>query len=144
MKDPHDNATPSAGAVAVTALFRLAKLTGCADLLPHAEVTMRLSHALMEQHPGAAAQMLIAADFWLGPVREFAVLGSGEGVHRILRAIHGRFIPNKVVAGGSAPLPLLENRDTGPTGARLYVCENFACQAPLDGPEAAEAALTGL
>ena len=41
-KDPHDNATPSGNAMAVTALLRLAKLTGRADLRDKAEGTLRL------------------------------------------------------------------------------------------------------
>ena len=36
-KDPHDNATPSGNAMAVTALLRLAKLTGRSDLQDKAE-----------------------------------------------------------------------------------------------------------
>ena len=36
-KDPHDNAMPSGNAMAVTALLRLAKLTGRADLHDKAE-----------------------------------------------------------------------------------------------------------
>ncbi len=142
-KGPHDNATPSAGAVAVTALFRLAKLTGKHDLVAHAERTMRQAHGLMQQHPGAAGQMLLAADFWLGPVREYALIGDEAGVRRVLAAIHRRFEPNKVVAWshGPSPLPLLAGKDAGPQDVRLYVCEGFACHAPIDGAEAAEAAL---
>ena len=55
-------------------------------LLTHAERTMRQSHALMEQHAGAAAQMLIAADFWLRPVREFVVMGSEARPKGVLHA----------------------------------------------------------
>src|SRR5262249_20360130 len=74
-KDPHDNAIPSGNAMAVTALLRLAELTGRADLRDKAEATLRLYRGLLGSHPLATGQMLIALDFFLGPVTEFAVVG---------------------------------------------------------------------
>ena len=148
-KDPHDNAMPSGNAVAVTALLRLAKLTGRADLRDKAETTLRLYGGLMKEHPTATGQMLIALDFDLGPVEEFAVVGdpAAEETRRVLRAIRRRFDPDKVVAlrPASGPvredlLPLLADK-TAQGAATLYVCRDFACQAPLVGAEAVEAAL---
>ena len=77
-KDPHDNATPSGNAMAVTALLRLAKLTGRNDLRDKAERTLGLFRGIMEASAMAAAQMLIAYDFYLGPVQEFAIVGDPE------------------------------------------------------------------
>ena len=147
-KDPHDNATPSAGAVAVTALFRLVRLTGRTDLLGHAERTMRMQGELMRTHPSAAAQMLIAADFWLGPVRELALIGdpADEATRRAVRAVHRRFDPLKVVAlgrpGQEAPasLPLLAGKPAR-EGVALYVCQDMACGEPVVGVEAIEETL---
>jgi uncharacterized protein YyaL (SSP411 family) len=149
-KDPHDNATPSGNAMAVTALLRLVKLTGRADLRDKAETTLRLYRGLLASHPMAAGQMLIALDFHLGPVQEFAVVGdpSAPDTRRVLRAIRGGFRPNKVVAlqpatGAAAEddlLPLLAGK-TARGAVTTYVCQDFACQAPLVGAEAVEAAL---
>jgi uncharacterized protein YyaL (SSP411 family) len=149
-KDPHDNATPSGNAMAVTALLRLVKLTGRMDLRDKAEATLGLYRGLLASHPLAAGQMLIALDFHLGPVQEFAVVGdpSAEDTRRVLRAIRGGFRPNKVVAlkpaSGAAVeddlLPLLAGK-TARGAVTTYVCQDFACQAPLVGAEAVEAAL---
>jgi uncharacterized protein YyaL (SSP411 family) len=146
-KDPHDNATPSGNAMAVTGLLRLVKLTGRADLGDKAEATLRLYRGLLSSQPAAAGQMLIALDFRLGPVQEFAVVGdpAADETRRVLRAIHGGFRPNKVVAllaPGAAPpeLPLLAGKPAG-AAVTTYVCENFVCQAPLVGPDAVEHAL---
>ena len=148
-KDPHDNATPSGNAMAATALLRLAKLTGRSELRDKAEATLRLYAGLMKEHPTAMGQMLIALDFDLGPVEEYAVVGdpSAEDTRRILRTIRGRFEPDRVVAlrpaSGEARddlLPLLTDK-TAQGAATLYVCRDFACQAPLVGAEAVEAAL---
>src|SRR5262249_28171633 len=88
-KDPHDNATPSGNAMAVTALLRLAKLTGRADLREKAGRTLRLFRGIMEASAMAAAQMLIAYDFDLGPVKEYAIVGdpANDETKRVLRAI---------------------------------------------------------
>ena len=118
-----------------------------------------------EERPFATAQMLIALDFYLGPVRAFAVVGdpATEDTRRVLRAINGGFRPNKVVAlrppggartgrGDDSPpsvvgevredlLPVLAGKAAVGGEVTTYVCENFACQAPLVGPEAVEAEL---
>jgi uncharacterized protein YyaL (SSP411 family) len=149
-KDALDNATPSGNAMAVTALLRLVRLTGRDDLMERAEATLRLYRGLLESHPQAAGQMLIALDFYLGPVQEFAVVGEPDcpEARRVLRAINADFRPGKVV--GLRPpigsvredwLPLLAGKATPPGQVTTYICENFACQAPLVGAEAVEAAL---
>jgi uncharacterized protein YyaL (SSP411 family) len=148
-KDPHDNATPSGNAMAVTALLRLAKLTGRANLRDKAERTLRLFRGLMEASPMAAAQMLIAYDFDLGPIKEFAVVGDpvNDETRRVLRAVRGGFRPHKVVAlkppgddRADAVLPLLAGKTAG-GAVTTYVCENFTCAAPLVGAAAVEDAL---
>jgi uncharacterized protein YyaL (SSP411 family) len=148
-KDPQDNATPSGNAMAVTGLLRLAKLTGRADLRDKAERTLRLFRGVMEASAMAAGQMLIAYDFDLGPVQEFAVVGdpAGEETKRVLRAIRSGFRPHKVVAlkppsgdTAEAVLPLLVGKTAGGT-VTMYVCENFTCTAPLVGAAAVEGAL---
>jgi uncharacterized protein YyaL (SSP411 family) len=150
-KDPHDSSIPSGNSMAVTALLRLAKLTGRADLLDKAEATLRLFRGLLDSAPLAAGQMLAVLDFYLGPVQEFAVVGdaTAKETQRVLRAIRGSFRPNKVVAWKPASedgdrreklLPLLGGKTVKDT-VTTYICQNFACQAPLVGVEALEAAL---
>jgi hypothetical protein len=149
-KEPQDSAIPSGNSLAVMALLRLAKLTGREDLWEKAQATLRLFRGLMVGSPMAAGQMLTALDFYLGPVQEFAAVGDPDSpdTRRVLRAIHGGFRPNKVVAllpprdGKHAQevLPLLAGKTSaGPV--TTYLCQDFTCQAPWVGPEAVEAAL---
>ncbi|MFO0929362.1 MAG: thioredoxin domain-containing protein [Gemmataceae bacterium] len=149
-KDPHDNATPAANSVAVTALLRLVKLTGRPDLQDRAETTLKLYAELMDERPFATAQMLLALDFYLGPVQEFAIVGdpADAETRRVLSALYATFRPNKVVAlrPPAGPvredlLPLLAGRQAVDGRVTTYVCENFACQAPLVGADAAAQAL---
>ena len=94
-KDPHDNATPSGNSMAVSALLRLGKLTGQADLLDKAERTLRLFRNLMARSPTAAGQMLNALDFYLGPVQEIVVVGdkADPEVIEVLRLLRQSFRP---------------------------------------------------
>jgi uncharacterized protein len=146
-KDPHDNATPSGNAVAATALLRLAALTGRADLRDNAEATLRLYAGLMAQHATAAGQMLIALDFHLGPSQEVAIVGdpNSDETRRVLWAARAPFTPGRVVAvkppdGDAGAVALLADK-TARGAVTTYICQNFACQAPVVGAQAAEAAL---
>jgi uncharacterized protein YyaL (SSP411 family) len=150
-KDPQDNATPSGNSMAVTALLRLAKLTGRADLQDKADASLRFFRGLMANQPMAAGQMLIALDFHLGPVQEFAIVGNpkAEETQRVLRAIRTGFRPNKVVAMKTDKedsvsvdklLPLLASKKSAGT-VTTFICENFACQVPLMGADMVEKTL---
>ncbi|HMC65891.1 MAG TPA: thioredoxin domain-containing protein [Gemmataceae bacterium] len=147
LKETHDSSTPSGNSMAVTALLRLAKLTGRRDLQEKAEATLQVYRGLLEASPIAMGQMLLALDFYFGPVQEFAVVGNQAetDTQRVLRALRREFRPNKVIAlkNGNEPdglVPLLKGKmQKGPV--TTYCCENFTCQAPLIGAEAVEAAL---
>jgi uncharacterized protein len=139
-KDPHDNAIPSGNSMAVSALLRLAKLTGDADLDDKARRTLQLFRGLMSRSPTAAGQMLCALDFHLGPVQEIAVIGeaSDPEVVEVLRLLRQPFRPHQVLAwtpDGDDELPLLKGR-VAKGAVTTYVCENFACQAPIVGVQA--------
>ncbi|MBI2804789.1 MAG: thioredoxin domain-containing protein [Planctomycetes bacterium] len=147
-KDPHDNATPSGNSMAVTALLRLAKLTGDKDLFDKAERTLQLFRGLMERSPMAAGQMLCALDFHLGPVKEIAVIGDADhpDVIEVLKMLRRPFRPHQVLAWANGrpesaaanALPLLKGK-AARGGVTTYVCEGFVCQAPLVGAEAVRA-----
>ena len=148
-KDPHDSSIPSGNSMAVTAMLRLAKLSGRQDLWQKAERTLRLFSGLMSNSPTAAGQMLLALDFYLGPVDEFAIVGtrsSGE-VEKALALIRRQFRPNKIVAfsgsegdGRDELIPLLRGKTTnGPV--TTYICRDYTCQEPLRGLAALEARL---
>jgi uncharacterized protein YyaL (SSP411 family) len=154
-KDLFDNATPSANAMAATALLRIAALTGRSDLKEAAEGAIRAASAVVEKAPTAAGQTLIALDIVLSPTQEIAVVAGAESgeFEQALDAIFGQlFLPHAVIApvpGSGAQnladrLPFLENR--GPRDGRLtvYVCEGQTCQAPAVGLEEAIAAVQAL
>jgi uncharacterized protein YyaL (SSP411 family) len=146
-KEPQDNATPSGNSVAVGALLRLAKLTGNRTYEEMAASTLRLVRPLMEQAPTGFGQMLCGLDFYLGPVREYVVLGEENlpDTQRVLAQIRSRFEPRKVLAWSASAaqaatlpsptdIPLLAGKTSQPGQVVTYLCENFACHAPIFGP----------
>jgi uncharacterized protein YyaL (SSP411 family) len=149
-KDLHDGSVPSGNAMAVTALLRLAALTGRRDFRDAAGRTLTAYRGLMAEHPAAAGQMLVALDFYLGPVDEIAVIGprGDADTERVLAAIRAKFRPDAVVAfhdpaAGAPPAEVALLADKSMHGTvTTYVCRDFACRAPLVGAGAAEAALS--
>jgi hypothetical protein len=146
-KDLHDGSTPSGNSVAVMVLLRLAKLLDRRDFAAKADQTLRGYRETMAQHPAAAGQMLIALDFYLGPSQEVAIIGqlNSRETNLAVTAIRQAFRPRQVVAfhdptSGSPPasIPLLHNKPAVNDTVTVYVCENFACQAPLVGAEAVQ------
>jgi uncharacterized protein YyaL (SSP411 family) len=149
-KDLHDSSIPSGNSLAATALLRLAKLTGRKEFLDKAEATLRLAQGLMAASPMAAGQLLVALDFYLGPVQEFAVVGdpAAKETQQVLQLLRSRFLPDKVLAfkdqaAGQATekeVPLLAEK-TSRDSVTTYVCQDFTCREPLVGAAALEAAL---
>ncbi len=139
-KDPHDNATPSGNSMAVSGLLRLHKLTDQREWLDKAEKTLELYRGLLSSAPMAVGQMLIALDFHLGPVKEFAVVGDEERAHEALAILRQGFRPHKVIAwkkpdDAANDVPLLQGK-TGQGEVTTYICQDFSCQAPIVGIEA--------
>jgi uncharacterized protein YyaL (SSP411 family) len=141
-KDLEDSPVPSGNSAAAFALLRLSLLSGDGKYERHALGVLRLLFGLAVRHPIAFGHLLRAADFYVSPVREVAIVGPEAGAQELLRVVRGRFRPHVVLAGGcSDAVPLLEGRDPVDGIAAAYVCEHFVCQAPVTEPEALAAAL---
>jgi uncharacterized protein YyaL (SSP411 family) len=145
-KDAQDSSVPSGNGMAATALLRLGKLTGRADYLTAAESTLAAFVGLMQQHPTAAGQLLLALDFHQGPTPELVLIGNPAATDTaaVLGEFWRRFVPNRVVAcratGNEAGSPnladLFAGKTLSPPAPNMYVCEHFTCQAPAKGREA--------
>jgi uncharacterized protein len=146
-KDIMDNATPAGNSVAVDVLLRLAAFTGEEEYRQRADDYLRPIADVMAQHPQAFGHVLGALDFALSPVKEFAIMGnpSEAGTLTLLEVINGRYLPNSVLtcadpADGEAvqAVPLLADRPLKEGKATAYVCQNFACLAPVNTAEELE------
>ncbi|MEA2404683.1 MAG: uncharacterized protein QOE08_1330, partial [Thermoleophilaceae bacterium] len=139
-KDLEDNPIPSGNSAAAYGLLRLAALTGEHEYESRALGVFRLLGKIAFQHPLAFAHLLQALDFHFASVKEVALVG--EGREPLERVVRERFRPHLVLAGGAADgVPLLEGREPVDGRAAAYVCEHFACRAPVTEPEELEALL---
>jgi Highly conserved protein containing a thioredoxin domain len=94
---------------------------------------LRLVRDLLTRAPTAFGWALCALDLNLSPPRELAIVGGGDT--DIARAALRSFDPNDVVAFGPADdVPLLEGKTLVDGKPAVYVCERFACRAPLTDP----------
>src|SRR6266508_1092020 len=80
--------------------------------------------------PSAFGHALCALDLHFSPPREIAVIGPADA--EVARAALAPFEPNAVIAfGPSEEVPLLQGKGFVDGHPAVYVCENFACQAPV-------------
>ena len=114
-------------------LLRLARIWGDDGLERTAVGPLRLVRDLLVRAPTAFGWALCALDLHLSAPRELAILGSTES--DVARAALSGFDPNAVVAFGPAEdVPLLEGKTLVEGKPAVYVCERFACRAPVTEP----------
>jgi hypothetical protein len=132
-KDFDDHPTPSGNSMLAYVLLRLGRLWGDADLERRAVGVFRLVASLLPRAPSAFGHLLCALDLHFSPPRELALIGPPDA--EVVRAALAPFDPNAVAAfGPSDQVPLLQGKGFVDGRPAVYVCENFACQAPLTDP----------
>jgi uncharacterized protein len=125
-----DNPTPSGNSMLAFVLLRLARIWGDDELERQSVDALRLVRDLLPRAPSAFGWALCALDLHLSPPRELAIVGGVEA--EIARAALRGFDPNAVVAFGPADdVPLLEGKTFVDGRPAVYVCERFACRAPV-------------
>ncbi len=136
-KDIFDNATPAGNSVAADVLLRLAVLTDREAFRHAAEGVLELLREPMARYPLGFARALSALDFYLARPKEVAIVGDAGAAdtEALLRVVFEPFVPNKVVAGGDASIPLLLDRPRKNGAATAYVCEHYVCQSPTSDPD---------
>ncbi|HEY8899712.1 MAG TPA: thioredoxin domain-containing protein [Chthoniobacterales bacterium] len=133
LRDDYDGAEPSANAVATRNLLRLAWMTHDDAFTERARRILASFETILHRMPSAVPQMLCALDMFLTPPRQFVI--AGPDPQEFLRAIHRRHEPNRVVVrAGHTPATAAMLPVKG--RAALYVCEDFACRAPITDPTA--------
>ena len=143
-KDLEDHPAPSGNSSAAHGLLRIAALSGEADYEEHAAGVLRLLAEPARGHPQALAYLLSALDLYSAPSKEVALIspaGYPEAIAEMAAAFRARYRPHAVLAGGveGAAIPaLLVDRPSLDGGPAAYVCERFACQAPVGTVEELE------
>jgi uncharacterized protein len=132
-KELDDHPLPSGNSMLAYVLLRLGRIYGDDELANRAVGVFRLARPALVRAPQAFAWMLCALDLHLSPPRELAVVGPPDAA--VARAALARFDPSAVVAFGPAEdVPLLAGKDFVGGRPAVYVCERFACRAPVTDP----------
>ena len=142
LKEDNDSAEPAASSVTALNLARLAAIRNDGELLARAKKTVNAFARQLAHFPSALPQMLVAFDFLEGSPRQIVIAGdSGSPETKALRAeLHRHFLPNKVLlwADGAEGQRYLGEKNEAIRAMSMvggkpaaYVCENFACKAPV-------------
>jgi uncharacterized protein YyaL (SSP411 family) len=133
-KDLDDDPIPSGNSMLASVLLRLGRIWGDDALVARGEGVLRLLAAPMERIPRGFSWALCALALHLSPQREIAIVGDVRA--DVARAALARFSPDTVVAVGPADdVPLLAGKGLVDGETAVYVCERFACRAPVTRPE---------
>ena len=154
MKEDNDGAEPAASSVAALNLLRLSQLLNDDAMRQRAVRTIMAFGATLSRVPSAMPQMLVALGGSLSKPRQIVIAGERDqhDTRALLRELHTAYLPNKVIilADGAAgqrflqeKLPELVAMEKLGGRATAYVCENFACQAPVNDPAALRELLAG-
>jgi uncharacterized protein len=134
-KDLDDNPIPSGNSMLAFVLLRLARIYGDDELERRAVSVFRLVRDQARRAPGAFAWALCGLDLHFAAPRELALVGPPSSP--VARAALAGFDPHAVVAFGPAEgVPLLDGKDLVDGEPAVYVCERFACRAPVTDPDA--------
>ena len=130
-KDLDDNPSPSGNSMLAYVLLRLGRVWGDDELERRAAGVLRLVRDTLPRAPSAFGWALTALDLYLSPPKEIAVVGDPRS--EVGRAALAGL--DAVVAIGPADdVPLLEGKTLVDGRPAVYVCERFACQAPVTDP----------
>jgi uncharacterized protein YyaL (SSP411 family) len=132
-KDFDDHPSPSGNSMLAYVLTRLARIYGDDELERRAAGVFRLVAGPMVHAPSAFGWSLVAFDLHRSPRRELAIIGPHGS--DVARAALAQWDPRAVVAFGPAEdVPLLAGKGLVDGKPAVYVCERFACRAPVTDP----------
>ena len=134
LKNPADEAMPSANAIASIALLKLGRLTGNKTYIEKSEETVKAFQIFMEQSPVAFTGLLSTLSTYKLSPTEVIFAGPKEGpmFDEMWKVLHTDYRPNKVVVwneNGESKLPLAEGKNS--IDATVYICQKGTCHPPV-------------
>jgi uncharacterized protein YyaL (SSP411 family) len=141
-KEVYDGATPSGNSVAAVNFLRLGRITGDADLEDRAYEQLVSFGSMIGEHPMGYTHMLITLLFVNSIASEIVIVGDrkDQSARRMLEMVNRHFLPFNVVLfkdaegleeGITEIVTFTEGQIMIEDKATAYVCENFACHAPV-------------
>jgi len=162
MKDDNDSAEPAASSIAALNLLRLAQFRDDKKLDERARKTIGAFAPTLSHFASAMPQMLVALEYSLAKPRQIVIAGkidplkdglavaNNDATKTLLAELRRHFLPNKILMladGGEGQKFFSERNEAigamSPIDGKpaAYVCENFACKAPVTDPRELEKVL---
>ena len=141
-REIQDGATPSGNAVAADVLLRLGAMTGEVTLTERSVGLLKALATPMAQGPVGFGRALAALDFYLSAPMEVALAGPAGSpeMDALLAQVFADYRPNLLVGAANDDLgkrvQFLADRPARDGRPTAYVCERFACMAPVTDPAA--------
>ena len=140
-KEINDGATPSGNSIAALVLLKVGRLTADERLEGYGRRMLETAAPSLSRAAFGSPQMLIAADFALGPTSEVVIAGdpSSPKCAAMVRTLHEEFLPRAVSVlhpdgpSGAAIerlAPYVAAQPSHGGQPTAYVCRGFACQLP--------------
>lgn len=140
VKETYDGAMPSGNSAMALNWIRLARMTGNAEMEERFRRQMEACAGSAGTYPAGHALLATAMLYAYEPAKEIVISGDGEEAEAMARAVQQSWLPNAVImrnvpgpAGEEARALMPVIADKGPAGGRpaVYICRQFACQAPV-------------
>ncbi len=140
-KELDDNPVPSGSSLLAHVLLRLARIDGDGERERLALGAVGQALEYVQRAPHGFGQLLQVIDMYLAPSREIAVIGdpADPSTGELIDAARAGFHPTTVYAFGSgedSDEPLLAGKTLVNGHPAVYICERFACHAPITNPAA--------
>ena len=138
-KEIYDGATPSGNSVATLNFLRLARLTGRSELEDKANIQFETFGRSIEHFARGHSFFLSALLFARSKPKEVVIVGNkklaSDSMVNIIREEFRPFTTSMFYSDFYSDLkdlaPFIENYKTIEGKTTAYVCENFACKAPI-------------
>jgi uncharacterized protein YyaL (SSP411 family) len=141
MKEDYDGAEPAANSVSAMNLLRLWQLLEKDEWRARADATFTALSGRLARSGAAVPQLVAALDFRESTPKQIVIAGApgAADTDALVRLVHDRYIPNKVLAlvdGGARQkdlatmVPFLDGMARRNGRATIYVCENYVCRLP--------------
>lgn len=149
-KEDYDSAEPTGNSIAIMILLRLSQFTYNKELFDKAYKSLQLFSEKFKSHPYSMPQMLCALDFALQKPKQIIVAGKKDDIitNELVSEIYKYYLPNEILIqaepGKDYPvIPFLSQVIPASIDKpAVYICENYACQLPIDNVEELRKALT--
>jgi uncharacterized protein YyaL (SSP411 family) len=143
-KDYFDGAVPSGNSVTLGNLLRLGDFYFSADYYERARELLAAMAPMLSSYPHGFPKALEALNYRLSGSKQVAVIGGNNrsAAEEFIRWRGGTLLPPHVFGAALSPKsdapPLVHGKTAADGKSAVYLCEHFACRAPITDLEEAK------